>query len=252
MAGKAVAKRKNTAVADVDAQLAAEVDNIADRVGSISGNRIKTADKVFTFPDGTVDAGPVELVIIDFTNHNKLYDGPFDQNNPQSPICFAIGKTIKDMAPSPNAPEPQADSCAECPMNQFGSDGKGKACKNTRELAVVPPDGDPEAPLMTLSVSPTGIKNYDAYVATTAKLHAAPPVKFITEVSMREDKTFPSLSFRSTEANEHYAMHFGRREEAAVLLEQEPETSAPDEQPAPRRKATPKRKAAPRRKAARR
>ena len=242
---KAVATRKNSAVSNIKDQLAQEVAGIQDSIGSASGNRIKTSDKMFTFPDGTTDQGPISLVVVDFVSYNALYEGKYDAKNPQPPICFAIGKSIKDMAPSPNAPEPQASSCAECPMNQFGSDGDGKACKNARRLAVLGPDDvDPEADLMTLDVSPTALKRFDGYVSTVARLHEVPPIGVVTDVGFDPNSTYSSLTFGNPAPNENLEAHFARRAEAEALLTTEPDVSSAS---TPAKPARTRKKAAPRR-----
>jgi hypothetical protein len=222
-----------TALAEIQKELALEAANIAQQISSLGGgNKIKTKDKVFTFPDGTTSPGPLDVVIVDFVSRNNFYEGRYDPNNPAGPICFAIGKNVKDMAPSPNAPEPQADDCASCPMNQFGSDGNGKACKNTRLMAVLAPDStDPQAELMTLEASPTALKNFDAYVATVAAMHGVPPVGVITSVAFHPEKTYPTLVFGNPRRNENVNLHFGRRAEAGVLLSREPDASATPEPP---------------------
>ena len=71
------------------------------------------------------------------------------------PDCFSNdGK-----APDANATNPQARSCHNCPHNVFGSSttGKGKACPDTKRLAVAQIDNldDP----ILLRVPPTSLKN---------------------------------------------------------------------------------------------
>lgn len=71
------------------------------------------------------------------------------------PDCFSNdGK-----APDANATNPQARSCHACPHNVFGSSttGKGKACPDTKRLAVAQIDNldDP----ILLRVPPTSLKN---------------------------------------------------------------------------------------------
>ena len=61
---KGIAKRKTTAVADIQKQLQAEAGGIQDQIGKPATNAIKIRDKVFTLPDGTViqDLGPWYLL----------------------------------------------------------------------------------------------------------------------------------------------------------------------------------------------
>ena len=51
--------------------------------------------------------------------------------------------------------------CASCVFNQFGSDGKGKACKNGRRIYLMR-EGD-MLPIR-IDLAPTGLRPYDKYV----------------------------------------------------------------------------------------
>lgn len=227
-AKKAVAKRGSTAMsaAKLKEQMAGEVAGIADQIGQPGGSKIKLKDKAFHLPNGDVEEGPIDVVIIDFVSKNSFYEGKYDPKNPAPPACFAIGKNIKDMVPSKNSPEPQAKSCAECPMNQFGSDGNGKACKNSRVMAVVGPDdvaADDE--ILILEASPTAIKRFDAYVGTVAKLFEMPPIGVVTSVSFDPSVDWDSLTFSDPQPNENVGIHFNRRPEAETALFAEPDVS---------------------------
>jgi len=223
---KAVAKRGSTGMSTVDEQLNAEVTNIADSISAPSGNKIKTQDKAFAFPDGSIENGPVDFVILDYISQNRYYESAWDPQNPAPPECFATGRVVKEMAPSDNSPEAQSENCASCPMNQFGSAGNGKACKNTRLLAVMRADDDPnEGEVYTLSVSPTGLKGFDGYVAGVANTFQAPPVKVITAIDFDSNANYAKLTFNNPRPNPDYAVHFNRRGEAEPMLTVEPDTS---------------------------
>jgi len=58
--------------------------------------------------------------------------------------------------------------CASCPLNQFGSDsrGRGKACKSQRVVYILR-DGDP-FPLQ-LTLPPTSLKNFNTYFNKLAR-----------------------------------------------------------------------------------
>ena len=51
------------------------------------------------------------------------------QDNMSSPRALPSVTSAK-LIPSANSPQAQCEDCASCPMNAFGSAGKGKACKN--------------------------------------------------------------------------------------------------------------------------
>lgn len=239
----AVAKRGNTSPADIQEQLQTEVAGIQDQIGAPASNAISIRDKVFTLPDGSVINSALEVVIVDFLSRNNFYESKWDPKNPQPPSCFAIGKVVKSLAPSPNSPHMQVkpgQTCEECPMNVFGSDGDGKACKNTRLLAVLPVDAGEDDPIMTLSVPPTAVRAFDGYVGQVAKLFGTPPIGVVTTIDFHPDKSFPMPIFGHPQPNPNLEGHFARRSEAEVLLTAEPDTSTLDSSPS--KKKTSKKK----------
>jgi hypothetical protein len=242
--GTAVAVKKAGAVmspADIKARLEAMAAAQEGKTSPAGGNKIRiTQDKQFVLPDGTKTDGPLELVIVDFTSRNEFYPGAFDKKNPVPPVCIAIGDIPAKLVPSDNSPDKQADSCAECPMNAFGSKGDGKACKNTRLLAVLPPDADDDTEMWLMQVSPTALKAWDGYVKDVQRMFSMPPVGVVTTVSF-SDAEYAQLSFGSAVPNENVGVHLGRVDQAKQLLAEEPDMT---QREAPAR-AAPAKKAAP-------
>ena len=117
----AVKAKANTAVVSIKEQIAAQVAAMGDRIAPPTGSKIKLSPGSMTLPDGTRTTDPLDVVIVDFVAKNSFYPGAFDKDNIVPPVCFAIGTNPAKLTPSPNSPEPQASSCAECPMNAFGS-----------------------------------------------------------------------------------------------------------------------------------
>lgn len=231
-AATSVAVKANNSVVSIKDAIKAQVAAMGDRIAPPSGNKIKLAPNAMTLPDGTKTAGPIEVVIVDFIARNMMYEGAYDANNIQPPICFAIGTNPMKLVPSPNAPQPQAKTCAECPNNAFGSSGAGKACKNERLLAVLPPDADADTPLWTAGVSPTGIKGFDGYVASVMRTFETPPFGVVTEMGLDDTKTWASLTFGNPVPNPNIADHLARQAEAQALLAVEPDLSARAPKPA--------------------
>jgi hypothetical protein len=218
-------KKPSGAVVSIQEQLRKQAADLNSRVAPASGITIGIGqDKTFKLPDGR-KADTLEVVIVEFTSMNVFYEGAYDKDAISPPACFAIGYNPINLAPSANAPARQADSCKSCPMNEFGSAGKGKACKNMRVLAVLPPDADADTPLWLLKVSPTAIKNFDAYVRNVASAFQMPPVSVVTTVSFDDAVDYASVRFSDPVPNEKLETHFGRIEEAKTLLETEPDTS---------------------------
>jgi hypothetical protein len=225
----AVATKKATSsnIVSIQDTLRAQAAAMSERVSAPTGNAIRvTQDKQFQLPDGTKTPGPLELVIVDFVSKNAFYEGNYDPKNITPPSCFAIGTVPIKMVPSANAPEPQSDSCSSCPMNQFGSAGAGKACKNSRVLAVLPPDADENTPIWTLTTSPTAIKAFDNYVSGVARTFQMPPISVVTTVSFDENESYAKLTFSNPVPNPNLEAHFNRQAEAKDILSAEPDVSS--------------------------
>ena len=225
----AVKKNTSTAVVNIQDMLRKQAEANASRVEPGSGKSIRIGqDKSFTLPDGTKTRESLQLVVVDFVSRNEYYEGAYNKDDITPPNCFAIHPEPKQLAPSDNSPDKQADSCADCPMNQFGSapTGAGKACKNTRVLAVMPPDADDDTEIWTLKVSPTAIKAFDGFVAGVNRAFQLPPVGVVVTVGFSDAKDFPSLEFTDPQLNENVAVHFGRQDEAREMLMREPDVSS--------------------------
>jgi len=229
--GTAVAIKKTSggAVISIQEQLKAQAAAMAGRTQPASGLNIKlTKDKKFQLPNGQKVDGPLELVVVDFVSRNKFYDRPFDQNNPVAPACFAIGLEPKQMVPSDSSPEKQSDDCASCPLNQFksGANGKGKACKNTRYLAVLPPDATEDEELWFLEVSPTGLKSFDGFVNSTMRTFQMPPISVVVDVDFDPNADYQTLTFGNVRPNENLAVHYPRQAEAMEILMEDIDTAS--------------------------
>lgn len=240
MARTAVAKAKTTLPANFDAEMQAELEALKSRIAAPSGDRIQiTQDKLFKLPNGE-SSDVLQCIIVDFVNANFFYEQAYQKGEIVPPTCFAIGVNTAELAPSPNSPEAQHDKCSGCWANQFGSAGKGKACANTKLLAVLPPDATEETPLMVLKVSATGLKPFDSYVGSVARAFQRPPRGVITEISFDPNVTYASLRFNAVapcDADQFMLAH-SRKSEALERLMVEPDVSAVNSaQPAPKGRA---------------
>ena len=230
--GTSVAVKKPVSgnVVSIQEALKAQASALAGRTMPATGNQIRLSPGKFTLPDGTSTPGPLELVVVDFVSKNTYYTEGFDPKNIVPPTCFAIGTDIKSMVPSPNSPVNQnhGGDCAGCPQNQWESDpkgGRGKACKNSRLTAVLPPDATSETPMWLLATSPTGVKSFDAFVASVATMYEMPPVGSIVTVSLNPNETFAQLVFSDPVPNFNVGEHFARQGEAQKMLNVEPDVS---------------------------
>jgi hypothetical protein len=193
----AIAAAQRQQIAAYRDQLRQELASLHTRVAPPAGNRISLKGRVFTMPDGSTNPGPIGAVILDFRAHNQYWAAPYDPNHLEDPICWSISRTYEDLSPSPDALERQAERCNNCPKNVFGSapNRKARACRNSRRLAIVPPDATLETEPMILSASPTAISAFESFVIGLAASEGKLPVEVVTLMTFKPDVDYPSLVF---------------------------------------------------------
>lgn len=225
----AVAKAKVNLPANIQQQFADEVANLQKRISAPSGDRITvTQGKTFKLPNG-LEVDELEGVVVDFAAANHYYTTEFDRNNIVPPECFAIGLEPAGLVPSDNSPAKQAESCAACWANQFKSarNGRGKACANSRLLAILPLDADISTQPMILKVSATGLRSFDGHVASVAQAYGVPVRGVITKITFSDDE-WASLRFavNGRPDKELLALAQAAKEAAMTRLLVEPDVSA--------------------------
>lgn len=193
-----------TEIVDYEALLAgmAKATTATERPAS---STIGTQAGVLTYNGDAVPGNVLECIIIASTHANLYYEGKFDRNNPSNPVCYAYSEDGENMAPHPTSSKPQAESCDACPHNKWHSDpegGKGKACKNSRCLALIPagttPDEVPRAEVATLALPVMSVKAWGSYVHEVAALFNRPPLGVVTAIGTKPD---PKSQFRITFTN---------------------------------------------------
>lgn len=210
----------------VEQQLAQSAQNLRQSINQPTANRLtinENGDWVGT--DGVVLGPEIDMVVIDFISANRYYVRPYNPKQPEPPVCFAFGRIIKEMAPDDTSPEKQNEDCASCQWNEFKTDsrGIGKACKNTREVAVIthdqwdlPPN---EQKIMIYSVPPTAIKTFDGVVSYALNTFNMPPIKIIVRASAIKNANYVTASFTPTgEVNPQLEGHFQRIPECEEML----------------------------------
>lgn len=132
--------------------------------------------------EGVEDAKAIEGVVIYFKNQNAYWKEKYDgQNNP--PDCVSNDGMVGIGTPG--------GDCAVCPLNAFGSEGKGKACKNMRTLFVLR-EGD-VLPLV-LTLPPTSLKDARKYFLRLAS-KGIPYYGVITEITLDKDKNENGITY---------------------------------------------------------
>ena len=216
----------STALATIKERIKAELETAKKSFEVPARPKISLQNKKFTLPNGVASAKPINVVIIDWRNTRTLYTGPFNPNNPQAPKCFALAKALDDLAPNEQSPDPQADSCAKCPHDQWGSDpagGKGKACKNSVRLAVVPATAleEESAQIYALDIPRTSIRNWESLVSRLSD-RGHLPIEFVVEVAFSADAAYPTLVFNESIQHDQIEQLWPLYEEAQHFLKVHP------------------------------
>lgn len=146
-----------------------------------------------SFAGAAVPGNELRAVILGWVHENQYYDEDYDPDVPQVPACYAFGKEADEMAPHEKSPRPQHDTCAGCPLNEFGSaeKGQGKACKNVLRLALIA-ESDLEdlgsAEIVYMKIPVMSVKNFLIYakkkVAESAK---RPYWSVVTTITVEPD-----------------------------------------------------------------
>ena len=194
-------------------------DDAAAGISTGMPPRLKLSGKQFTlvdangdeaaFPAGKMVIGPddnayLPMVILRAKKplQKTWYATAFNPGEEgKSPDCFSTDS----LRPDPSSPSPQSELCANCPHNAFGSGTdqngnatKGKACSDTKTLAVFIPgsrkaETDPKAYMF--KIPPASLKNFGMYVK---QLSAAgiPLGTAKTLVAFDLAQTFPVVVFK--------------------------------------------------------
>ena len=206
-------------------QIAQDLKDLQQQVGGPSVMNIRMSGKGFTTPDGET-ATSLRGIIVDFCSANINYPEEYEKDKPSAPNCFAAHKIISQMAPHSSAPDPQSETCGECPKNKFESGkGKSKACKNTRKLALIQENATEESPIWILTVPPKSLSYFDTYVSSALSgRHGITPICAVTEIAMdpREDYAAPRFAFDRLLTEPELVAAYSRRPEAEALLLQPP------------------------------
>jgi hypothetical protein len=179
-------------------QMKAEAKDLAAKF-TVSSSRISfKSDGNIYVGDNQVD-NPLPVLIVGAAHENALYEGKFVPGKYSSPVCFAIGKEESEMKPHADSPKPQHAECRTCPLNQFGSSGKGKACKNSVRLVALPgtvTEADvATAEAASIAIPPTSLNAWGSYVKGLRDAGMVPWAT-ITHLMNAQFQTFFKVSFR--------------------------------------------------------
>jgi hypothetical protein len=172
--------------------------------------------------------GPVpflDLVILFAASHHSkvYYAKQYQDGDDDIPDCWSTDGVKPDQA----APKKQNSICATCRWNEFGSrmnqatGAKGKACSDTRRMAVVPYKDIPNEIMggpMLLRVPPASLGNVGAY-SDLLKANSVPYSAVATRVGFDNQEAYPKMTFEPYEALTDGQMELVLKAQAHPLVE---------------------------------
>jgi hypothetical protein len=183
---------------------------------SISTTFLSTKGGILTYRDNPVAGNKMQCIILAAPVERLYYSSRYDPTKIVGPDCYAIDASSIGIKPFDNVPAQQHKTCEGCPKNEWGSSptgGKGKACRETRRLLILPADAAASAnavaaaELAALRPPVTSIKNYATYIQTIAATLRRPPLAVITEIGVVPDaKTQFKVTFNMIKAIEDQAV----------------------------------------------
>lgn len=202
-----MSKATGTSLAKWDQQLLADANLARAQEESVMlGSFISLRGGVLSFNGNPFPGNKVNAIVLDSVLENVFYGAKFDPDNPATPKCYAFGRDNDALAPHEKAPEKQHPTCKGCKQNAWdsGDRGRGKACKNSRRLALVladealkSPETLKDAQLAYLRVPVTSVKAWAGYVTQLANVTKKPTYAVVTELALTPDpKTQFKLSFK--------------------------------------------------------
>lgn len=140
--GRQVAQRKTTKVTNWEDRLEKDAEAAAGmEKGAGVGKSFSFKGGVLSFDGGPIKGNKIPVIVAGAVIEKAYYEGRYDPNNPEPPVCYAHATDPEQLAPSPeDVADMKCDNCVECPFNAWGSadTGRGKACKDVRKLALLP------------------------------------------------------------------------------------------------------------------
>ena len=147
--------------------------------------------QLFEMPDGE-KTPTIRGIILDINRVNAFWEESFDTSGGGTPPdCYSMD----GIKPDPFSEKMQDPSCHACAMNKFGSDGRGKACKNMKRLhMMIAGDMLP----YRITIPPSNLKAVDLYVSLlTSK--GIPYQLIETELSLKKVTNKDGIAYSELE-----------------------------------------------------
>jgi hypothetical protein len=215
------------------------------KLPAASGNFISFRNGQMTLGGNRLD-NPLPVIIIAHGYERTYYSRPYQPDAISAPDCYSFDGD----APHDQSQVPQADRCAQCRFNEFGSatNGKGKGCKEGARMAMIHADAlnadDPVAAIASAQIvqARLSVLNSKAFRAYAGYFDDMPMWTSVTEIECVPDsKSQYATSFRNLVAEmdddilDAIAARVGEAEKQLVEPYPEPQEQAP--KPAAKKRA---------------
>jgi len=143
--------------------------------------------------DETAVASELVGVVVDQHSMNAYWSQKYDgQKN--APDCVSMdGKVGMARQDAAVAWAGGCQDCATCPLNQFGSaeDGRGKACKNMKRVALL---REGEILPLLITIPPTSVREWNTYMVNlTSKLKK--PYSVVTKIKLTKATNASGITY---------------------------------------------------------
>jgi hypothetical protein len=202
--GEAMKKGASTALVHWKDRMAA-VKVVAQEAEKPQGGFISFKGGRMTYGDELLPGDKINCVIVDYRMENDLYMTKYVAGVTRSPDCFAIVRPDEVLAPSPDAENPQNDTCDGCRMNEWGSASlipgndpaaRGKGCKTSRRIMILAADDCTtvekiaKAQVVTLIPPATSVDNFSTMMNQVTKALDTAMFGAVVEISVKPHPKF--------------------------------------------------------------
>jgi len=175
--------------ARIEAQLARQAE--AANAMRSGGSYVSFKNAQLKVDGQSIPNNMADVRVLAAVGERTYYAEAFDADATQVPTCYSLDSD----APSDLARDRQANTCAECPQNKWGTStdakgkpGRGKACREGARIIIVPSNVPlKSAPMYTAKIPVTSVGAVTAFTgraAASGKLLG----EFVTQLSVTEDK----------------------------------------------------------------